>query len=252
MGPCAAEADGGRLGPLLTKAAVYYSDCRGDETILRSVQQQLSHATNGHEIVSVTLAPVDFGDVRVVMPRLERSYLTMFRQILAGLEVSRADIVFLTEHDVLYHPSHFAFTPPRDDIVYYNTHVWKVDAKTGRALHYVCKQTSGLCAYRDLLLAHYRKRVAMVEANGFTRKMGFEPGTHGRAERVDALQSEAWMPAIPTVDIRHGHNLTPSRWRQDQFRDKRNCKGWTEADEVPGWGVTKGRFDAFLASVGNA
>jgi hypothetical protein len=44
------------------------------------------------------------------------------------------------------------------------------------------------------------------------------------------------MSAVPNIDIRHGNNLTPTRWRKDQFRDQRYTKGWTEADEVPGWG----------------
>ena len=224
------------IADALTKGIVYYSDCRGDETILRAAREQLVQACNGHSIVSVTLAPVDLGDVRVVMASLERGYLTMFRQILAGLEVSRADVVFLAEHDVLYHPSHFDFTPPSNQLVYYNTNVWKVDAESGRALHYICRQTSGLCANRQLLLKHYRKRVELVEAQGFSRRMGFEPGTHGRAERVDDLKSEAWRSSVPNIDIRHRYNLTPSRWKQSEFRNQRNCKGWTEADEVPGWG----------------
>jgi hypothetical protein len=228
-----------------TKGTVYYSDCRGDETILRAAQEQLVRAVNGHEIVAVTLAPLDYGDIRVVLEH-KRGYLTMFRQILSGLERSNADIIFFAEHDVLYHPSHFDFTPPSDQIVYYNENVWKVNADDGRALFYHTKQTSGLCAYRKLLLEHYRKRVALVEKHGFTRKMGFEPGTHGRAERVDDLKSEAWMSEFPNIDIRHGDNLTPSRWRQDQFRNQRSCRGWKEGEGVPGWGKTKGRFGDFL------
>jgi glycosyltransferase involved in cell wall biosynthesis len=236
----------GGSGRVPTKGIVYYSDCRGDETILNAVRAQLARAVNGHAIVSSCLDVVPLGAIRIVHTKLTRSYLTMFKQILAGLELSEADVIFLAEHDVLYHASHFDFTPPRSDLVYYNQNTWKVDAATGRALHYLCKQTSGLCAYRELLLEHYRRRVALVEERGFSRKMGFEPGTHGRNERVDDLRSEAWMSAAPNIDIRHGHNLTPSRWRQDQFRDRRNCRGWTEADEVPGWGVTKGRFAEFL------
>ena len=228
-----------------TKGVVYYSDCRGDLAILRAAREQLARSVNGHQIVSVGLDYIPFGDVQITLP-LERGYLAMFKQILAGLEMSDADVIFLAEHDVLYHPSHFDFTPPDASLVYYNENVWKVDQETGRALHYACRQTSGLCAYRSVLLEHYRKRVELVKEHGFSRKMGFEPGTHGRPERVDLLHSEAWMSPKPNIDIRHKHNLTPSRWRKDQFRDKRHCQGWTEADEVPGWGKTKGRFEEFL------
>lgn len=241
-------ASAAKSPPNPKKGIVYYSDCRGNETILRAAREQLSKASNGHEIVAVTLAPVDFGDVRRVLDR-ERGYLTMFEQILLGLESSTADIVFFCEHDVLYHPSHFDFIPPDERTIYYNENTWKVDAKTGRALHYICRQTSGLCAYREVLLEHYRKRVALVKEHGFSRKIGFEPGTHGRAERVDDLKSEGWMSEFPNIDIRHEKNLTPSRWRQDQFRNQRSCRGWKEAEEVPGWGQTKGCFKEFLNNI---
>lgn len=227
-----------------SKGLIYYTDNRLDERIMAACQQQLEQARNGYELVSVSLAPLAFGDN--ITLDLERGYLTMFRQILAGLEASEADVIFFAEHDVLYHPSHFEFVPPCKDIFYYNENVWKVDAETGRALFYYCRQTSGLCAYRKLLLEHYRKRVEIVKANGFTRRMGFEPGTHNRKERVDDYKSDAWMSEHPNIDIRHKYNLTPSRWRKDQFRNQRYTKGWTEADAVPGWGVVKGRFDEIL------
>ena len=230
----------------VSNGIVYYSDCRGDEAILSAARAQLAHACNGHQIVSSCLGYVPLGTIRINHAKAERSYETMFKQILAGLELLDADVAFLAEHDVLYHPSHLEFVPPKRDVIYYNVNVWKVDAETGRALHYDCQQTSGLVAYRDTLLAHYRKRCEMVAAHGFSRKMGFEPGTHRRAERVDDLTSESFKSALPNVDIRHGHNLTQSRWKREQFRNQRYTKGWTEADEVPGWGVTKGRFAEFL------
>ena len=235
-----------------SKGAVYYSDCRGDETILQAARKQLRRVTNGHRIVGVTLGmlPESHGFDRVIALEKERGYLTMFEQILRGVEEQDADYVFLCEHDVLYDKSHFDFVPPRDDTFYYNLNVWKVDAATGRALHYITRQTSGLCAARPLLLEHYRKRVERVKRDGFSRKMGFEPGSHHRAERVDDHGAEDWRSAVPNVDIRHDKNLTGSRWTKEEFRSQRNCQGWTEGDSVPGWpGQTKGRFAEWLADV---
>ncbi len=235
-----------------TKGLVYYSDCRGDETILRAVRTRLQRVAGDKKIVAVTLDPVDFG-FNKVLP-LERGYLTMFKQILTGLELLDTDFAYLVEHDVLYHPSHFDFTPDRDDTYYYNQNVWKVDSDSGRALHYLCSQTSGLCANRELLAAHYRIRVAHVAEHGFSRQNGFEPGTRQiRHGGFDDFSAKTWMSEFPNVDIRHGHNLTPSRWRKDQFRNQRYTEGWTEGDGVPGWGVTQGRFYEFLSNaVGNS
>jgi hypothetical protein len=226
-----------------TKGCVYYSDCRPDPRILHASRASIAAA--GVPIVSVTLRPV-VGFGRNIVLDAERGHLTMFQQILAGLEAIDTDYVFLTEHDVLYHPSHFDFVPPQNDVFFYNMNVWKVDAETGRAVHYRTKQTSGLCAHRLLLVDHYRRRVEKVQREGFSRRMGFEPGSHHRAESVDGRGSGEWWSAVPNVDIRHGHNLTPSRWSPEQFRSQRNCQGFVEADEIPGWGLTRGRFDAFL------
>lgn len=234
----------------VTKGFAYYSDCRGDQIVLSAVRKQLKFCAEqvGAKIVSVTLDPVDFGFNRVLP--LERGYLTMFKQILRALEELDTDVVYLTEHDVLYHVLHFEFEPSRRDAYFYNQNVWKVDSVTGHALHYLCSQTSGCCADRALLVEHYRKRVAAVERDGFSRRNGFEPGTrklrHGGFDDVDAI---TWLSRVPNVDIRHGQNLTPSRWRKEEFRNQKYCQGWTESDSVPGWGRTKGRFAEFIEAI---
>lgn len=230
-----------------TKGMVYYTDNRLDERLMAACMKVLDRCRNGHDLVSVSLKPLDYG--RNITLALERGQLTMFKQILAGLEACKADVVFLVEHDLLYHPSHFEFTPPTQGAYYYNENTWKVDAASGQALFYHCKQTSGLCAWRDLLLEHYRKRVAKVEAEGYNRNMGYEPGCHRPPRGVDDHPALSWMSAVPNIDIRHGGNLTKSRWSQDEFRNKNSCLGWKLADEVPGWGKTKGRFEEFLKEV---
>ena len=231
------------------KAVLYYSDSRLDPTLMAACQRQLRWAADGLPIVAVTLAASDFGDVRLHM-HAERSYLVMFQQILAGLEASDADVIFFCEHDCLYPREHFAFTPPTKTLDYYDRAWWKVDADTGRALRYDANQTSGLCAYRLLLLEQYRTRVARVQAEGYQRNMGFEPGTKSVARGgFDDVGHDIWVSDRPLIDIRHGANLTPSRWSQTEFRNKSSCLGWVEADEVPGWGPTRGRFAAWLDEV---
>lgn len=230
-----------------TIGILYYTDGRLANEIAVPVRKQLMKA--GLLIVSSSLKPIGFGDTQIVFTNKERGILTMFEQILAGLQLLDTDVVFFAEHDILYPPEHFEFQPQDVDTVYYDENWWKVDATTGRAITYTTKQVSGLCAFRITLLEHYAKRVAMVKEKGFTRRMGFEPGSHGRRERVDDLKSASWRSTRPHVDIRHGTNLTPSRWHPDQFRNQQFCQGWQEAIEVPGWGRTLGRFGEFLKEV---
>lgn len=227
-----------KFGPVpgwdVTKGVLFYTDNEIDEKYAKPVRESI--IGGGLPVTSVSLKPLDFG-TNIVLP-LERGYLTMAKQILAGLEAMKEDVVFFCEHDVLYHTSHFDFVPEKENVYYYNVNVWKVRATDGHALKVDdCRQLSGLCAYRTTLIKHYRERVRRIETDGFTRRMGFEPGTHNRKERVDDLQSEKWSSDFPNIDIRHEKNLTGSRWSKDRFRNQKYTIGWTETtvDKIKGW-----------------
>ena len=217
----------------ITKGVVYYTDNRCEEGVWKMVQKQLQQACNGHRIVSVSLNAIDFGD-NIFLP-LERGYLTMFKQILAGIEALDTDIIFFAEHDVLYSKEHFEFTPLIKEMFYYNQHNWQVRASDGHSVYWDCKKVSQICGYKDLMLKHYTERVRRVALEGFTRRMGFEPGTHHRAEKVDNTKSDIWRTTVPNLDIRHKYNLTSSRWSPDKFRNP--CKNWTEShvNKLLGW-----------------
>ena len=228
--------------PNKQKGIIFYTDNQLNMKIAHACQKNLKSI--GLPIVSASLKPMTFGTN--IHLKLTRSYLTMFKQILAALEASKSEFIFFCEHDVLYHPSHFDFTPPRKDTFYYNVNVWKLNLLTSDALHYECKQVSGICVDRKFAIEHYKKRVARVEKTGYSTRIGCEPGTHNRKERIDDSRSESWMSKFPNVDIRHGKNLTRSRWKVKDFRNQKHTKGWTEgnADTIPGW--KKEQFSHFL------
>lgn len=225
-----------------TKGIIYYTDNQLNVKLAHAVQRNLK--SMNLPITSASLKPMDFGN-NIHVPR-ERGVLTMFIQILTALQNSSDDIVYFCEHDVLYHPSHFEFTPPTKEKFYYNTNFWKLDQGSGKALHYEAKQVSGIAVYRELAIKHYTKRIELVRKNGYSMKMGYEPGTHNRSERVDDLTSEAWMSEYPNVDVRHSNNLSPTRWKREQFRNQKYTKGWKEgsAQDIPGWSIED--FSSFL------
>lgn len=177
-------------------------------------------------IISVSLnKEIDFGDVRIVMQG-ERSPLAMHRQIVKGLEACETEYAFLVESDVLYHPSHFDFTPPRTDTFYFNVNVWK---QKWPQKHFIktdnSQQTSGMSANTKLLLDFYKRRIGEIERGGFDRH--YEP--KGPRENYES--------GIPNICIRHDKNLTHSKWSVNDFRNKEHAKGWKEADSVPGWNL---------------
>lgn len=221
----------------LSKCALYYTCNSHDLTLELAARNNLKAATNGHEIGCVSRERTDFGDWNIVVDR-EKSGTTMHYQILAGLERSSARYVFLCESDVFYSPSHFDFTPPRDDTFYYNTNVWRIRYSDGHAVRTDnLQQVSGICASRKLLLNHYRRRVEIIEANGGkfdVKKMAYEPGTRGKFgdEKVANWESE-----FPNVDVTdHGQTLTKPKFSVDAFRNPKYAVGWQETDEaLLGW-----------------
>lgn len=221
---------------------LYYTDNQLQLKIAHRVQKQLKKASNGKRIVSVSLKPMDFGD-NIHLP-LKRGWLTMAKQILAGLKQLTNEYVFFCEHDVLYHESHFNFTPPKNDVYYYNTNVWKVRWSDGFAVHTNdCKQLSGMVCNRQFAIKHFEERVKRLETyNGtkfdkYVRLIGFEPGTHNRKERVDDFKAESYQSKYPNIDIRHNGNGTHTKWSPAEFRNKKFAEGWTERNvrSIPGW-----------------
>ncbi len=212
------------------KGIVYYTDNRLSLKIARHVQKQLRGISKEDNIpiVSASLKPMEHMGKNIVI-KGEPGPLTLFKQILAALEASTADIIFHCEHDVLYHPSHFDFIPPRKDMFYYNHNFWRVRTSDGFAVHWDANQVSGLCAYREHLLNYYRERIKDIDKNGFDRS--YEPG--GR----DKSQYEVWRSEYPNIDIRHKGNLTKSKWSPADFRDKSTCVNWQETtvDKITGW-----------------
>lgn len=244
----------------MKKSAIYYTEnCLAPE-IMIPCQKQLIKCIGEENIVSCSLKPIDFGK-NIVLP-LEKCYTTMFKQILTALEASEGDVIFFTEHDVLYNKSHFDFTPPKKDKYYYNLNNWWLRYSDGHTLYLDNrKQVSGLCAYREQLIKHYRERIRRIEIEGFTRRNGFEPGTrHISHGGYDDNGFDTWYSEYPLIDIRHESNLSnrtsnPNyvnwRWKKQDYKNKKYIEGWNEGDEskIPGWNIQAGKFKEFLSSI---
>lgn len=221
-----------------SKAILYYTNNRINMRLGKKVRDQLQKS--GLPITSVSLKPLDFG--RNIHYKGESSYATMFKQILTGLEAMTEDVIFFSENDVMYHPDHFQFTPPKKDIFYYNGNYWMLRLKDGFAVHYNVSPLSGLVAYREILLTHFRERVKMIEELGDKYeplKMGFEPFTHKRIPWKTWYEYKLFMPENPNIDITHDGNATWKRWKQEDFRRKPTF--WKESMNfsIPGWNDLK-------------
>ena len=232
----------------ITKGMIFYTGNDLDEKIEKPVRDRLQKISDDKkiEIVSSSLKKMDFGVKNVRFPSLRKGFYAMYKQILGALENSKADIIFFTEHDVLYHPSHFDFEPKDKNTFYYNQNVWFLRMTDGHALHFDVNQLSGLCVWRDAALIHFRERFKMIEEqynklneeefNRWIRHMGHEPFTHNRIDWKTKFKIETWKSEAPNVDIKHGGNATGQRWRKEEYRNQSLLVNWIEGEEIPFWG----------------
>lgn len=219
----------------MTKGIIYYTNNKCDKVIMDAVIKRLNKICTGMEIISVSHKPMNFGK-NIVMD-LPSEAQSIFKQIYRGLQESKADIVYLTEHDVLYHPSHFEFEASHKDHFYYNQNVWQVDAQTGQALYKRSKRTSQLVVYKNALIEYLDKLRKRIEQGGYKSSLGVSPMTH-QIHGIDNHGLRVFRSKYPNIDIQHGNNFSNFvRTTEELF------------DHVPGWGKILGRFDEFLTEL---
>ena len=217
-----------------TKGIIYYTDNALDKGIMKACQKQIKKCTD-IPISSCSLKPTYFGKNTVLTE--ERGYVTMTKQILTALKALDTDIVYFCEHDVLYHPSHFDFTPKNKNIWYYNENYWFLRMTDGFAISYDCSPLSGLVVYRNIAIKHFEERLALMEADpDFSMyHIGFEPMTSKRVKWKAVYDFETFKSDSPNIDISHGKNVTSKRWSIDKFRKKPTRWVNGNIDTIKGW-----------------
>lgn len=221
----------------MNKVILYYTDnISVPEYIAEAVKRQLLKAKL--PIISVSQIPIDFGKNICIGP-IGRSRISMTKQILLGLDSINSAIVFIAEHDVFYPPDHFDFTPKDNNTIYYNQNMWRIRTKDGANFRSkyngAVSQLAGLkWTLRERFLERldfFITRKPLLGLQGFNWYK-YEP----LGGRSPWCKFGSWVSLIPTLDIRHGGNLTGNR------------KGFDlkTSQSIPGWGDPRNRFKDFI------
>jgi len=238
------------------KSIIYYTDNRLDGflsgtmygDILRFSKESI--LKSGLPIVSCSLKPINFGK-NIVLEGRERSYETMVEQILITLKNSMAKYVFFCEHDVLYHESHFDFTPPADDVYYYNVNNYRWLYPQDCLITYNgLTSLSMMCCSRELAVKHYEHRLERInefvmyavksKEPKWARRLGYEPGTKPR--RRGGLTDEEHVKVrseLPNIDIRHKRTFSAPKVTLESFNHPPPDFTQVTLDEIPGWNLRK-------------
>jgi len=206
-------------------SVVYYSHNQLPEPLLRFCLSTLAGtvAEAGGELVCVTWQALDGFPVRnIVWPRHVAGLGTMYEQILTGVAAATGGRVALAEHDVLYPPGYHHALLGSSAGLCYNTNAWRLNTdgffRPGNRLLSNCGGS------REELARRVREKLDELKAKG--RVTWAEP------EGGDEIAT-AW----PTVDIRHGGNITgPRTAPESAYRQS-----------IPYWGEAS-RYIALFAS----
>ena len=226
-----------------SKGIIYYTNNQLNMRMALTCRKYI--ADSGLPVVCVSSKPTNFG-VKNIVHNSDGKAKEMFEKILLALEASTTDIIFFCESDDLYHKSYFDFTPDQKNTFYYNGNYWYLRMSDGFAIHYDVTPLSGLVAYRKQLIKHFKERLALINKQGYSSHMGYEPMTHLRIKWKTTYGFAVWLAKVPTVDFCHGGNLSWKRWRKDQFLKKPMF--WDESDykHIPGWPDLPGIISRFF------
>lgn len=205
------------------RTVIYYTDHRIEQTLARVVIKQLQKSAMYIPIVSVSQKPMNLGNNICVgeKPRCNRSIL---EQILVGLEKApKGSIIYLVEHDVIYHTSHFAKIPNQKNALYYNRSRFHWQPMLPNYLPSLGDRAlSQLVCYREYLMDTIKEWLSTSDDPTISTRF---------PARFFDFKSDK-----PNIDIRHGDNFTRSGHRKGRY-SRGKQKGLV--DNLPGWGSPK-------------
>lgn len=234
------------------KTIIYLTDNTLDEKLAAKCREKLIEAAGDNPIISVSQKPVDLGR-NICVGEIGRSWMSLQRQLLAGLEAAETKYVAIAEHDCLYTKEHFAWTPPRDDIFYYNANHYLVEwggnhPELNGMYSKWCDDRcalSQLICNREALIGCIKEKLDLIE-KGITilRKLG-EPGRpHDKVVRgaqVAASGSKEYlMPYLEGYLKKYTYAIFKTDYANLDIRHKTNFtgpkRGKHRTYEIPYWG----------------
>jgi hypothetical protein len=234
----------------MKKAIVYYTDNKLQWALALKCRNVLLHSAGDIPIISVSQKPIihpaGFGK-NICICQVGRSMLNMYSQILEGLKYTDADVIYLSEHDVLYTREHFEYTPEKDTF-FYNSNLWFLDwndRSKRKGMYFPSMRLrpalSQLVCYKAILIKNIEKRVELLKSGcairrgisgtcepGICDKVAFVQECDETVTGFDELNKQSYFTATqPNVDIRNGQNFTGSR-RVKESRSTYALAPWGE------------------------
>lgn len=224
---------------------LYYTAARIAKPFAKAIQDELVRAAGPDiPIVCVSHAFIGFGSPEFVIGPAEASIYQVYRNVLAAACAARTPYVACCEDDSLYTVEHFAWTPPRDDVFYYNVNRWVLtrrlaeDRRAREAVFYWRRRTqmAQLLCNRALLVDTLEERFEKYPTpvdHATAKRTGWgEPGRYERNLGLPPRSREYFETQLPNVTINHGVSLMGRRQLRPDDRVERDLPPWGDADRL--------------------
>lgn len=233
---------------------LYLTDNSLDPELMGLCQRILLREAGEMPIISVSQKPIQFGK-NICVGEIGRSWMSLYKQILAGLDWVKTDNVVICEHDCLYTSEHLNYQPPCSDKFYYNRNHWLTQwggnhpELNGMYSYWHNRTALSQLVCRAGLLRESTEEVMRLLNMGLKVEKGLhwygEPGVVSGQFRQAFVEASSGRPTqlqrylkvyvtkydsvffettLPNLDIRHGTNFTGPK------RGKRRCY------TLPYWG----------------
>lgn len=214
---------------------VYTTDSVVNPVLANGVRKRLKKVVGPIPIISVSQEPCDFGK-NIVIGTQPRCYRSIYDSLMRGLqEVPDEAIVYVCEHDVFYHPSHFAFLPPEKNTMYFNINRYYYHLNCDNFAHARGRRAMSQCVgYKEAIVKHCQERIDSIknDDNGIELSIlkwdDWEEQTNVKCVNFESNR--------PNVDILHDSNFTPrGDWKRKYLRGEITPQHKAVWD-LPGWG----------------
>lgn len=243
----------------MTTTVLFLTDNSLDEQIAALCQRILLREAGNLPIVSVSQKPLDLGH-NVCVGEIGRSWMSLYRQILAGLDVIKTENIVIAEHDCLYTHEHLSYEPPDPGAFHYNRNHWLVQwggnhpELNGMYSWWPNRPALSQLVCRADLLRESTQAVMRLLEMGLKVARGYhwhgEPGivdnqfraAYATASSGKPTQLQAYLKdyvnkyrsvffdtKLPSLDIRHSTNFTgPKRGKRRTY----NLPYWGSFEEI--------------------
>jgi len=209
---------------------LYYTANVLKEPFATKVREVLWTAKEDYPLISISHKPLNFGQNIVV--NLNRSIVSIYKQILIGSQAATTDYVAMAEDDCLYSKEHFSFRPRTDEFAYDKSR-WSIYSWSDPPVFSYKDRISNstMIAPRKLLIEALEERFAKFpDESKIPLRYFSELGKYEKYLGVKTQKIRLYNAKVPSITFSHSQAIGY------EYQGNRKKLGELQAYDIPFWG----------------